>query len=1616
MWDIVGSEQDFVMQRLTHTTMKSVFAARIFQPLEHPLTDENSFMATGNTYRDRSPRRLPRHDEHIIDDNTIAREPHDQPQQVEPPDEVESDSGSHAEEAEMDWQASMLFALDFQPRPMRVNWNDYETIHTEAASALGVTTHQLFALHHVSTPPQDLLDAGVEALLGHRHQDLPPGSPLQLILMDVEFHSALPDIQPEVVRRVVRLPRQIGRLAVLNRIGLGDFCRANHRDCIVWHNGNICSHTSACPFGLQHGHYIRIAVPPGDESVHHIATRCVASACHQGITNQELCDRHALYTLGWYDSIIGHPLVPLPLDIDEFSMLQTGIPTRSRESRPWFLHTSPVCSMDAWEHTGSITLPAGFEHMPKEPDDRPNDRLEDEPEYRRSAPPQFVRPIGHVANPLQGQPVAIQELFMLWMHLAQTQQGGPTTVITVETWYLSAPEHVDCRASRSVQLGNNFEMWTQQIIDEWLDVIDRDQWIHLHTVRPMPRVTITRPTVRPHVILTKQSPDNMVSNLYTVIDASGATMRPDQFAKFGPVLQSWQSTVQQCEAQDRCTQPHSAVQCMVWHGDHQLREPLAIPNRHGFEFMVIINPIQVHDPAHDPWHDDDEGMFLQTHASKTTLCLDELIPETVAVRLLCPDGTRLLPTPLEVDAPGTALQIQTELKHWGHYCEVIECVPHGIFLCIDSAKKADADGDIKFHYVFCHDDAQDTSGIICHSANHVLTEIEMMQFLCAIGYSRAVILDTVPINAEWIKVEFHHREPSLTCPMQQKKVRTPWPTRGHAARTSKRLFMFDVSAGSQSQCVLRTSFQSEDLHALFQSADGVLCTDFDAVELPPEVRCHLQTLPIRPITKTSDLDQYDRILIYTDGSSQPSMRRLPPQRADELGHPDTWSMLVIGETFHAEDSEVALLGWMAHPVRYSPGGAAYMCIDSIGSDQAERAALIGAGAWRLALNHRVHTVFCSDSLVGGQQACGNMGASQDEESFVLMRSIFQALETALGPQHLVVHHVTSHTGDCFNEFVDTVAKLEAKQTMNMQRQKIDMSKWSVHFRQLWVAFDSQYGMPTWTDGSLAVPAPDLPEIDDSSAPTTCRKGRRRNINFMLSMATANVNALYKGLDGHAGKLHYLQSQMREYKLNCIAVQEARTDHGLSCNGNILRFCTGHRDGQYGIELWFDLETPFAVDHRGKEYRFAASHFQVVHYDPQRLLVRCDADLLSFWVLACHAPHSGHPGAVRDAWWATTTHILEEYHDSDALFVLADANAEPGAFDGRTVLKKGFPSSANTQAFREILDMYELVLPATSDIHYGSNNTWTHCSGRTQHCIDHIAVPRTWLGRCTHSQVLEEYDLATMHDDHKPVALQMQWHECHAASTTQGRQRHGYKAARYQHHPEMRNQILGISELCWHNDVEQQTACITKHLHDVLGSTATPGSLCKKFYITEKAWQFRTDKIQYKKKIKETQRMLNRALLQCCFGAWTQHSQPRSEHVDLLEAFQYGISLRCTLLGLVARLRSAGLQLRQELTVNKKQALAACIAQLPPEASANDFLKQLKPFIGPTNPKKAKTKTMPVLNNEHGVRCQLPCEAQGIWIEAGYFPDPEHGGWSTHVSFSAQKNMDLRAPRVPTSNA
>ena len=214
---------------------------------------------------------------------------------------------------------------------------------------------------------------------------------------------------------------------------------------------------------------------------------------------------------------------------------------------------------------------------------------------------------------------------------------------------------------------------------------------------------------------------------------------------------------------------------------------------------------------------------------------------------------------------------------------------------------------------------------------------------------------------------------------------------------------------------------------------------------------------------------------------------------------------------------------------------------------------------------------------------------------------------------------------------------------------------------------------------------------------------------------------------------------------------------MAQHANFLRFSNGHQHGQYGIEIWFDLELPFAWDKFGKPFFFKPLFFQVVHSDPRRMLLRCDAQIWSFWILALHAPHSGHPHRTREEWWQETSDILEKSIDAEAFFVLADANAAPGDFDGRTVQSHGFSTTANTPAFRSILRMYELFLPATTNIHQGGMHTWTHRDGLYQHCIDHVAVPLRLQSWRTHSQVVEDLDLATNHEDHKLVALQMQWH-------------------------------------------------------------------------------------------------------------------------------------------------------------------------------------------------------------------------------------------------------------------
>ena len=91
---------------------------------------------------------------------------------------------------------------------------------------------------------------------------------------------------------------------------------ASRNRCLLWVNDALIPLRSKL-IHLQDGDYVRVAIPPGGPRIDHIATRCLASAFSQGYTVSEILERHTLYLLGWYDTIIGPPHVPLPFYQDD---------------------------------------------------------------------------------------------------------------------------------------------------------------------------------------------------------------------------------------------------------------------------------------------------------------------------------------------------------------------------------------------------------------------------------------------------------------------------------------------------------------------------------------------------------------------------------------------------------------------------------------------------------------------------------------------------------------------------------------------------------------------------------------------------------------------------------------------------------------------------------------------------------------------------------------------------------------------------------------------------------------------------------------------------------------------------------------------------------------------------------------------------------------------------------------------------------------------------------------------------------------------------------------------------------------------------------------------------
>ena len=660
------------------------------------------------------------------------------------------------------------------------------------------------------------------------------------------------------------------------------------------------------------------------------------------------------------------------------------------------------------------------------------------------------------------------------------------------------------------------------------------------------------------------------------------------------------------------------------------------------------------------------------------------------------------------------------------------------------------------------------------------------------------------------------------------------------------------------------------------------------------------------------------------------------------------------------------------------------------------------------------TLFCVDSQVTGEQAIGQTGVLEPDLSFRLLRGVFQCLQLGLPETHVGIHHVHSHTGDPYNEFVDHIAKREAVQSFNMPRLKLDMRKWNVKIPHLWLRFGDRCGLPQWHNG-FDVPPPKLPPDRQPSATTDTRPSAAIEIFCQLSLATMNVCSISKGPDGHAGKLRYLYDQVKAHGLNLVGVQEGRNEALQSTSHGICRICAGHQAGQYGVELWVNLQQPVAYDQRCRPLYLQPHHFQVTHCDPQRLIVRCNMEAFSLWILVAHAPHSGRTAQDRSAWWTKTQELIDAFSDGVPWIWLIDANAAPGEADQLTVFRD-MPVSRSTELFRQCLATNELCLPATMDCHFGTRSTWTSLDGQSEHCIDHIAIPQTWAAFCTYSCVLDTLDLGNIHDDHRAVGLQIAW-RVHANVRRKRASTANVAWGTAEVRRTLKDHIGRPHHLSWTTDVEQQASSFAQHLHDALHSCPRIGHSAKKPYITDQLWSLRADKLKMKKRLTEVNRALHRQTLLCVFRAW-QEAQP-SQFNEENEA--YKITLYCGRLRLVAAFRGLAQRLQCGLRKAKQTHLEQRLDDLDASTPAANILQCLRDFVGPTNAKMCKKKTIPLVHNQSGQPCRTPQEAQDTWIE--FFCDMEGGrrisnqtlrdNWRQGLKDEQEGRLDLCATTLPT---
>ena len=368
-------------------------------------------------------------------------------------------------------------------------------------------------------------------------------------------------------------------------------------------------------------------------------------------------------------------------------------------------------------------------------------------------------------------------------------------------------------------------------------------------------------------------------------------------------------------------------------------------------------------------------------------------------------------------------------------------------------------------------------------------------------------------------------------------------------------------------------------------------------------------------------------------------------------------------------------------------------------------------------------------------------------------------------------HVKAHSGNPWNEAVDTLAKaicmgqIQAPHCEDLWNEVAqgDQSwtwSWFWFFEQVRWSTDEALQFCN-TDLILRLPpiginhAQALRICDFDKSSQDRGKGQDSDGSFAkLRVASINVLSLFAGTDDKIGAGNYVSARMEAISRQCsekaidvVGLQETRhrADHYFQIEEyHVLSgAATTRRTG--GTQCWV-AKKAFGLQIKEEHLRTRVAQDRV-------LVAELIHPQLHIGIVVLHAPSSEDKEELQ-RWWKQVDQQLQPIKNVPT-FVLMDANSRVGTINSRCIGRHDAAAeNCGGECMHQWLERNSLWLPSTfGHVHRGPSHTWFHSTGASAR-LDYVAIPLQFADHEVHTWIEDDIDIQISRADHAPICLEI----------------------------------------------------------------------------------------------------------------------------------------------------------------------------------------------------------------------------------------------------------------------